>query len=309
MATDERNFRSSYYEKVGFRSVEEKKSLEILLKDKSLDKVKLQQFCLRFTVPGMYRNLIWKVLLNVLPIHVDSHKFVMQQREQEYTDLVHVLQLMRIVDEHTSKPELFLLMWLLETGRLKYDWAAQIDNHLHQSLCLISQSLLNVFDNDVDIYWISKGFFQFVDKFYSDVPKLIEYTRNVLEKEDQELFNHLLDIGALNAIPLQNWLCSCFAGVISEPSLGKIWDKLTGGSCKILVFVAVMILITLRRHLLKCLMTENVLKCLNNITEEIAEVIVNKAIEMWQQYGSLLTPGTGPDSLKAHLPTSRSKAV
>jgi hypothetical protein len=29
MATDERNFRSYYYEKVGFRGVEEKKTLEI----------------------------------------------------------------------------------------------------------------------------------------------------------------------------------------------------------------------------------------------------------------------------------------
>ena len=31
---DARNFRSTYYEKVGCRSVEEKKSLEILLKEK-----------------------------------------------------------------------------------------------------------------------------------------------------------------------------------------------------------------------------------------------------------------------------------
>lgn len=32
----QRNFRSAYYEKVGFRGVEEKKSLEILLKDNPL---------------------------------------------------------------------------------------------------------------------------------------------------------------------------------------------------------------------------------------------------------------------------------
>lgn len=63
MAVDERNFRSAYYEKVGFKSVEEKKSLEILLKDKPLDRVKLKQFCLRFSVPAIYRNLVWKVLL------------------------------------------------------------------------------------------------------------------------------------------------------------------------------------------------------------------------------------------------------
>lgn len=37
MAEDpQRNFRSVYYEKVGFRGVEEKKSLEILLKDDRL---------------------------------------------------------------------------------------------------------------------------------------------------------------------------------------------------------------------------------------------------------------------------------
>lgn len=39
MAEDpQRNFRSTYYEKVGFRGVEEKKSLEILLKDNPLGK-------------------------------------------------------------------------------------------------------------------------------------------------------------------------------------------------------------------------------------------------------------------------------
>ena len=63
MAGDERNFRSYYYEKVGFRGVEEKKSLEILLKDKPLDVMKLKQFCLRFPVPTTHRNRVWKVLL------------------------------------------------------------------------------------------------------------------------------------------------------------------------------------------------------------------------------------------------------
>ena len=63
MATDERNFRSYYYEKVGFRGVEEKKSLEILLKDKPLDVIKLKQFCLRFPVPALHRNKVWKILL------------------------------------------------------------------------------------------------------------------------------------------------------------------------------------------------------------------------------------------------------
>lgn len=61
----QRNFRSVYYEKVGFRGVEEKKSLEILLKDDRLDIEKLCTFSQRFPLPSMYRALVWKVLLGM----------------------------------------------------------------------------------------------------------------------------------------------------------------------------------------------------------------------------------------------------
>lgn len=60
---DVRNFRSSYLEKVGIKGVEEKKSIEILLKEQPLDAVKLSQFCFRFPVPAAYRLFLWKVLL------------------------------------------------------------------------------------------------------------------------------------------------------------------------------------------------------------------------------------------------------
>lgn len=60
---DERNFRTYYYEKFGFRTVEEKRSIEILLKEQPLNVEKLFQFCWRFPVPSMYRVLVWKFLL------------------------------------------------------------------------------------------------------------------------------------------------------------------------------------------------------------------------------------------------------
>ena len=63
MADQERNFRSQYYDKVGFRSVEEKKSIESLLKDKTMKHEKLVQFCIRFGLPAMYRLYVWKILL------------------------------------------------------------------------------------------------------------------------------------------------------------------------------------------------------------------------------------------------------
>lgn len=68
MALEDRNFRSYYYEKFGFRAVEEKKSIEILLKEQPVSLDKLRQFCLRFPLPAVYRALIWKILLGIVPV-------------------------------------------------------------------------------------------------------------------------------------------------------------------------------------------------------------------------------------------------
>ncbi|KAJ8946916.1 hypothetical protein NQ314_008715 [Rhamnusium bicolor] len=236
---------------VGFKSVEEKKSLEILLKDKPLDRGKLKQFCLRFCVPASYRNLIWKLLLGVVPVHVECHSFIMDQRKQEYNDLLRALNIMRVIDINTSKPQVFLAMWLLQTGNFTYD--------------------INLGNEKADI------------------PKLIEYSYCLLEKEDSVLYKHLQKIGVLDNLPLVKWFDCCFAGILNETALGKIWDKLCGGSYKILVYVVVVLLTNLKHRLLKCNNLISFTQCIKNIPEETADVIANKSIDMWQQHGSPLT--------------------
>ncbi|XP_043500247.1 TBC1 domain family member 7 isoform X2 [Polistes fuscatus] len=79
------------------------------------------------------------------------------------------------------------------------------------------------------------------------------------------------------------------SGTICNGSIPKIWDKITVGAYKILVFVAVIMLNTLRRVLLRSDSVDSVLNTINNITEKMSELIVNKAIESWQQSGSTLT--------------------
>ena len=63
---DDRNFRSNYYKKFGFRNIEEKKSIELLLKEHPLDVEKLRLFCLRFPVSARYRLYLWKLVLGEL---------------------------------------------------------------------------------------------------------------------------------------------------------------------------------------------------------------------------------------------------
>ncbi|XP_034944065.1 TBC1 domain family member 7 [Chelonus insularis] len=289
--TDERNFRSSYYEKVGFRSVEEKKSLEILLKERPFDKAKLKQFCLRFTVPAIHRNFLWKILLGITPIYPESHEFVTKQRKKEFNDLKNALKVTRIIDENAKSHQILLTMWLLRTRRVKMDINAQLDTPLLRAMSRMSESLWHIMEGDgeyenmIDIYWLLDGFLDHVEKFHND-GRLIECTSTLLEKEDPCLYKHLLKFETFNHIPFDRWFGSCFAGTISDRSLPKIWDKIAVGAYKILAFIAAVIFMTLRRLLLNCDNINRVLETISNINEETSEVIVNKAIELWQQSGS-----------------------
>ncbi|KAK5641638.1 hypothetical protein RI129_010185 [Pyrocoelia pectoralis] len=285
MAVDERNFRSAYYEKVGFKSVEEKKSLEILLKEKTLDRVKLKQFCLRFSVPSVYRNLVWKVLLDIIPPHVNCHSFVMDQRRQECKNMIHSLQVMRVVDSTMTKAQLMYAMYLLQTKKLRFNVNLRVEN----GFILIVQSLQQFFDDDADLYWLAKCLYAHTQRFKQDIPKLIEATNALLEKEDSTLCKHLRKYEILNDLLIEKWFDSSFAGLLKETALARIWDKLCGGSCSILVFVVIILLTNQRHKLLRCNDSKHAMECIANLPEETAEIIANKAIEMWQQHGSPLT--------------------
>lgn len=60
---DGRNFRQTYYEKVGFKGVEEKRSLEMILNERPLDVNRLTQFTCRFNLPHVHRERVWLLLL------------------------------------------------------------------------------------------------------------------------------------------------------------------------------------------------------------------------------------------------------
>ena len=57
----DRNFRSLYYEKVGFRGVDERKTIEALLAEDPVSREKCAHFALKFSVPSDRRKDLWKV--------------------------------------------------------------------------------------------------------------------------------------------------------------------------------------------------------------------------------------------------------
>ena len=105
----------------------------------------------------------------------------------------------------------------------------------------------------------------------------------------------------------------------------RIWDKVAVGAYKILVFVAVVIITTLKRLLMRCDNVDAVLDAITHVSftlklfsfltknerkkkqfpqinEETSDVIVSKAIELWQLGGSSL--GTmSPNTISLPLNT------
>lgn len=67
-AEEGKNFRSHYYEKVGFRGVDEKKTLETIFNENDggnpVSHEKLTQFALKCSVPAWARIRVWKMILS-----------------------------------------------------------------------------------------------------------------------------------------------------------------------------------------------------------------------------------------------------
>nr|XP_048695827.1 TBC1 domain family member 7 [Caretta caretta]XP_048695828.1 TBC1 domain family member 7 [Caretta caretta]XP_048695829.1 TBC1 domain family member 7 [Caretta caretta]XP_048695830.1 TBC1 domain family member 7 [Caretta caretta] len=285
MAEDsQRNFRSVYYEKVGFRGVEEKKSLEILLKDDRLDVEKLCTFSQRFPLPSMYRILVWKVLLGIIPPHHESHALVMKYRKEQYRDVYHALQVIRFIKDSTPQVEVFLRMHQLESGRLPRNLAFPLEPE-DEVFLAIAKAMEEVVEDNIDCYWLVSSFVSQLNNKYKDLlPQLPKVLEQYLNVEDNRLLVHLKACSAVSKLPYNLWFKKCFAGCLPESSLQRVWDKVISGSCKILVFVALEILLTFKMKIMALTNTEKITQFLENIPQDNTDAIVSKAIDLWHKH-------------------------
>ncbi|XP_030408289.1 TBC1 domain family member 7-like [Gopherus evgoodei] len=285
MAEDsQRNFRSVYYEKVGFRGVEEKKSLEILLKDDRLDIEKLCTFSQRFPLPSMYRILVWKVLLGIIPPHHESHTLVMKYRTEQYRDVYHALQVIRFIKDFTPQVEVFLRMHQLESGRLPRNLAFPLEPE-DEVFLAIAKAMEEVVEDNIDCYWLVSSFVNQLNNKYKDsLPQLPKVLEQYLNVEDNRLLAHLKACSAVSKLPYNLWFKKCFAGCLPESSLQRVWDKVISGSCKILVFVALEILLTFKMKIMALTNAEKITQFLENIPQDNTDAIVSKAIDLWHKH-------------------------
>ncbi|XP_044151223.1 TBC1 domain family member 7 isoform X2 [Bufo gargarizans] len=245
---------------------------------------KLCTFCQRFPLPSMYRILVWKVLLGILPPHQETHPEVMVHRRQQYDDVHHALEVIRLIHESTPKTEVFLYMYKLETGNLsrsqKYTLEPQDELFL-----AVADTMEEMVDDDVDCYWLAKNFVHQLDTKFKDLQQQLQKGfEHYLNIEDSRLLTHLKTCSALDKLPYNLWFRRCFAGCLPPSSLQRVWDKLVSGSCKILLFLAIEILLTFKMKVMALNNTESINAFLEKIPEDNTDPIVNKAIDLWHKH-------------------------
>ncbi|KAK8770060.1 TBC1 domain family member 7-like [Amblyomma americanum] len=279
MAAAEMNFRAHYYDKVGFRGINENRSLEILLSEKPIDLKKLSNFCRKFCLPTVHRLTVWKVLLGILPTFEENITSFEKDEEDQYNDLRRALEVMRVVGNNTPQPDAIVLMYLVGEGMLNLDIELQMCDEEVQHIRSIASVFSKICSREEEAYWLTRNFWQHLQKLAIDATAMGRQVEDTLEKEDHELFQQLLRVKAFPVLPLETWFQRCFAEVLDEDALVRIWDKVIGGSAKILPHVAALLLMSLRSTLLSVTALADVLTLLDRVPKEVSEAVVNRALE------------------------------
>jgi len=286
----ERNFRSHYYEKVGFRGVEEKKSLDLLLGERPIDLARIHNFCLRFPLPGIYRLQVWQLLLGVLPTYTTSTEWVWGQRVEQYRESERALVVTKKITKDTQKNFRVTIVWLMENNNLKYDLGSQLKETSTQNFTAIVNAVYQLVTTAEEVYWISSGLYSCLEAGLTDTRPLYDCLCKLLE-EEPSLLSHLEACGVLRSPQFARLWGRGFAGVFQPSLLVRLWDKIVGGSSKVLVYVLASSIIRSRKDILSADTEEELMNIIHGMKEDRQEIVLTQALDLWEMDGCPLVPG------------------
>lgn len=151
-------------------------------------------------------------------------------------------------------------------------------------------------DVEIDAYYLSHGLWSCLNERHTAeaINDLVNFYHKTLSnnRTTSRLYSHCEKIGFNQDIPLWDWYARGFAGVLHYSALEKIWDKVIGGSIKILAYVALTKVELAQNAILGCHTANEAIRCLTKVSEEDI-TIAQKAIESWSKDGrQILAPST-----------------
>lgn len=291
---DDRNFRSQYLEKIGFRGVDQRKELELLWQEDPLKTDMFSNFALKHSLPSCDRLSVWKVILGVAPRYAKNKEQNWKWKRIPYEDSLRFMKSAGRIQTEAIMPKAQIqsIIWLLFDGHLKFDYESQLTEFWPRNFSAISETMFKIYESqnrtnaDVEVFYLSQGLANLLKRFSSNdiITEAIQSFLHILSTNQgtSNIYPHLDKIGLTQGTePFRTWFSRGFAGVLNTPALEKIWDKVIGGSLKILVFAAVALIESCKMALLTCQTSQEAVRCLTATSEETDEMIAQTAIEMW----------------------------
>lgn len=191
-------------------------------------------------------------------------------------------------------PRDFVLVFLLENNQLLSASVHQMKQEEQVNRIAIAEAFFQLFEDENEDcnYWLFSNFIKKLESLLVMKEEMVQSFDTILEDIDCELAEHIKDLGAYenDSVPILRWFSQCYARELPESCLESVWDRVIGGSCMILVYLAVSILLTFKRKIFSFSSSEQLQYLLHNIPKDNFGPIVSKAIELWDSHGSPLLP-------------------
>ncbi|RKO93676.1 hypothetical protein BDK51DRAFT_28016 [Blyttiomyces helicus] len=290
-----KNFRKAYYSSLGVQVVEVKPSLENALQGDVLDLERLNKLCLWVRIPHFYRQIVWKLLLGVVPLEKETWTFVDEQRVAQFE----ALKAAALVVHRTRGPSTADLtantMCQMLAIHLDAGWAdpAHMSEAL-ENMLPVAQVLLEICDtSEVDAYWI----FEFFVRTYNPGVEVVSRGREqirihietaslktLLKAHSPTLAAHVQTLRVDLDVACGSWFRTCFANVLPSHSLEGIWDILIGGAPLILTYLGLSLLLASRRKLEGARTAADFLSVIANIGRFVdVDAVASTAIDLWEK--------------------------
>ena len=118
----------------------------------------------------------------------------------------------------------------------QFDLSSQLKESNCQNFTSIVQSLQHLVSSPEEVFWLARGIFSILETSLSDTRHMYDCLTKLLE-EEASLLAHLDSCGGVQCPQYQQLWRRGLAGVFQPSLLARLWDKLIGGSSKVLAYV------------------------------------------------------------------------
>lgn len=289
------NFRSSYYEKVGFKGVDERKALQAILASNPVNIEKLKLFVLKSSsLHETNRLLVWKILLGVLSSSKGDQEYWWEWKIRCYNDCLRAVQALTCDIDATAclgRPEILTVLWRSLEGPPRLSGqplSQQLSEPDSKRFLSVSKYILTICDSEceAEAFYISKALCEKLNVSEAVINEHVAFYTKTLALQ-KELNNACDRIGLNEALPLRKWISRGMTGMFRSQHLTKVLDKVVAGSPRVLVFLA---LALVEHNRLKIRESENAYEAVGKMTaaaatasEDTESRIISIALERWSR--------------------------